>query len=453
MTTLVGLPEGAVQFAALAHDMAAHESATAPLWLMNLRKECLDRFTEMGFPTPALEDWKYTSLAPILRTNFARFSSPAGSLKAAAQPLLERAGKLARLGGGAHTLVFFNGVFVPELSHLDGSAHGLEIETMAHAISRKAAAVQPRLGSCTAGCKNGLVALNGASFADGAFISVANGAVIAEPIHILNLTDGSTGKWAIHPRNLILLGETSQATIVETVLGDGEVFFNPVTEVFLGPHASLDHYVVQEHAIDSFHTGNLVLKQSRGAQAFCHTFSAGGRIVRNELTSVLDGEGAGVTLDGLFLVRGTQHVDNHTVIDHARPHCGSQEFYKGILDGQAHGVFDGKIVVRPHAEKSDAHQKNRNLLLSGEALIDSKPQLEIYNNDVKCTHGATTGRLDPDSLFYLKSRGLDETAARSLLTYAFGSEILSRVKIDALRSHLEARLLDWLPAASGPAVR
>lgn len=448
MTAALETREGVSAFAPHAIAVASKEAASSPLWLSNLRKECLERFTELGFPTPAQEDWKYTSLSPVLAQSYQRFTA-SGSLKAAAQRLLAKAGELSRLGGGAHTLVFFNGVFVPELSHLDGAVHGLQLETLAHAVSRSTAAVQPRLGACTAGCKSGLTALNGASFENGAFISVGNGAVVPEPIHVLNLVDGTQASWSIHPRNLILVGENAQATIVETVIGEGEAFFNPVTEIFLAPHAMLDHYVVQDHSPSAFHTGNVVIRQSRGAQAFCHTFSVGGRIARNELASLLEGEGAGVTLDGLFLVRGSQHVDNHTLVDHAKPHCGSQQFYKGILDGRAHGVFDGKIVVRAHAEKTDAHQKNRNLLLSGEALIDSKPQLEIYNNDVRCTHGATTGRIDPDALFYLKSRALSEEAARALLTYAFGSEIIGRVKIDALRSHLETRLMAWLPGESG----
>ena len=227
--------------------------------------------------------------------------------------------------------------------------------------------------------------------------------------------------------------------------GGGLVLVNPVTEAYLGPHATLDRTVLQEEGAATRHLSSFFAHQDRGSQLFAHVFSLGGRVARTELSAALHGEGSGVTLDGLFLAKGEQQVELKTLIDHARPHCGSQEYVKGILDGSARGAFEGRIVVRPHALKTDAHQKNRNLVLSREALVDTKPQLEIYNDDVKCTHGSTTGRLDPDALFYRRSRGLSEPAARALLTSAFAAEIADRVKVETVREHLRHRILRWLP--------
>jgi Fe-S cluster assembly protein SufD len=246
----------------------------------------------------------------------------------------------------------------------------------------------------------------------------------------------------------VVLGENAQASLVETfVSGDsGPAFVNAVAEVYLGPHATLDQTTLQEQGKATLHLGSLFAHQDRGSQLFAHVFSLGGRVARTEMSVALHGEGSGVTLDGLFLAKGDQQVELKTLVDHAKPHCGSQEYVKGILDDRARGAFEGRIVVRPHALKTDAHQKNRNLVLSRQALVDTKPQLEIYNDDVKCTHGSSTGRLDGDALFYLRSRGLSEAAARALLTSAFAAEIAARVKVEAVREYLHHRILGWLPA-------
>jgi Fe-S cluster assembly protein SufD len=294
--------------------------------------------------------------------------------------------------------------------------------------------------------------MNAAFLLDGVLVHVPDGVVLAEPLLVVNVADGSAGEFASHPRVLVSLGENAQASVVEAYCGVASSFVNPVTEIVLGPHAHLDHSTLQEESPEAFHFGTTEAHLGPGAQLFGHVLSAGGRLVRNELTVRLHGDGAGATLDGLFLARGEQQVDNHTLVDHARPHGGSQQYYKGILDGSARGAFDGRVIVRPAAAFTDAHQRNRNLLLSDGARVDAKPQLEIYNNDVKCTHGSATGRLDADALFYLRSRALSEEQARSILTLAFASEIVDRIALAPLKAHLTERVLGWL-AGTAPESR
>jgi Fe-S cluster assembly protein SufD len=275
-------------------------------------------------------------------------------------------------------------------------------------------------------------------------VEVPDGVVLAEPLVVLHVADAAAGPLAAHPRVVISLGQNAQASVVEAYCGVGEAFVNAVAEIYLLAHARLDHSVLQEESLEAFHVGTAEAHLGPGAQLYSRVLSVGARIARNELTVRLHGDGAGATLDGLFLARGSQEVDNHTLVDHARPHGGSQQRYKGILSGTARGAFDGKVVVRPAGAFTDAHQSNRNLLLSDTARVDAKPQLEIYNNDVKCTHGSATGRLDADALFYLRSRGFSESEARSVLTLAFASEIVDRVPLDPLRAHLTERVLGWL---------
>ncbi len=449
MTHAVESRTGVDTFAAHAALLGERSREALPLWLANIKKESLERFGDMGLPKPSQEEWRYTNVTGLATAGYTTSSErPAASLKFAAEEALRPFGDLGRLAP-VHHLVFVNGKFVPELSRLDGAALGIRVEPLTQAWTKDASRMQPHIGACRAHLTHPFVALNCALFEDGAFIHVPDGVVVAEPIHVINILDASEARVAAHPRTLLVLGENAHVAVIDTAVSLGEGgFANTVTEALLGPHAMLDHYSVQEQGLKNTQMGNTYFRLSRGSQVFSHVFSFGGGLVRNELSAILDGDGAGATLDGLFLAREKQHVDNHTLVDHARPHCGSQELYKGILDGSGRGVFDGKIIVRPHAEKTDAHQKNRNLLLSQEALVDSKPQLEIYNNDVRCTHGATTGRLDADAEFYLRSRGLDATQARRLLTFAFGSEIVNRVKIEPLRSYLENRLLSWLPSES-----
>jgi Fe-S cluster assembly protein SufD len=288
-----------------------------------------------------------------------------------------------------------------------------------------------------------LTALNTARAEDGAYVEIAPSTPIEGFIHLLFLGDGDDVMTNV--RNLIVVGRGSQVTIVETYAGNGAYFTNVVTEVVALEGANVDHYKIECESLAATHIGTLQIHEERSAQVISRTVSLGGALVRNEINVALAGEGAGITLDGLFAINGTQHVDNHTVIDHLRPHCDSIELYKGILDDSARGIFDGRIIVRPDAQKTNSRQTNHNLLLSETAIVDSKPTLEIHNDDVKCNHGSTIGQLDEEALFYLRSRGIAAEDARSLLVYAFASEIVERMKIDAVREHVRRQMFKQMP--------
>jgi Fe-S cluster assembly protein SufD len=293
------------------------------------------------------------------------------------------------------------------------------------------------------------VALNTAFAEDGALIEIPRGLVVEEPIHLLFVSTPGTEPAVSHPRNLILAGRESQATIIEAYvgLGDGVYFTNAVSEIVTAEGAVIDHYKLQGESEKAFHVATVQGLQERSSSLNSHNLSFGAALTRNDVNSVLDAEGAECTLNGLFVVAGRQHVDNHTTLDHAKPHCNSHELYKGILDGQAVGVFNGKIMVRKEAQKTNAIQSNKNLLLSEGAVINTKPQLEIYADDVRCTHGATVGQLDRDALFYMQTRGIAREAARDLLTYAFAGDLFDRVNVATVRNRLDEALYSKLSAA------
>jgi Fe-S cluster assembly protein SufD len=292
--------------------------------------------------------------------------------------------------------------------------------------------------------KEVFAALNTAFLSDGAFVYLPKGTVLENPIHLLFVSTGESSRPSVsHPRTLVVAEASSQAQIIESYagFGPGVYFTNAITEVVAGEDATIDHYKLQREGLDAFHIGTVQLQLERSANISTQSISLGGALVRNHVNAVLNGEGAEATLNGFYLVNGTQHVDNHTSIDHAKPHCTSHELYKGILDGRARGVFNGRIIVRPDAQKTDSKQTNKNLILSEEALVNTNPQLEIYADDVKCTHGATIGQLDSDALFYLRSRGIDLVSAKHLLTYAFAGDFIHRLKIEPLRTELEKTLV------------
>ncbi len=428
---------------------AAPSRALALPFLDDLRQVGKSYFAEHGYPSPRNEEWRHFD-GSALRGR-AWESGARAPLPLASRPDLRAALDRVPLAGvpRAHRVVLVDGRVDPSLSTPDGLPNGVRLEPLSRILARDPERVGRLLGLSGAHRRHPFAALNAAHFADGAVLLVPDGVVAPGPIAVVHVADGSslgpgTGRSA-HPRLLVHLGENAQATLVQAFTGVGpDSFTNAATEVYLGPHAHLDHTVLQEEDEGAIHVGTVDVHLAAGAQLFGHILSLGGGAVRNEWSVQLHGEGAGLTLDGLFLARGDQRVDNHVLVDHARPHGGSQQLFKGIVDGRARGSFAGKIVVRPHATKTDAHQKNRNLVLSREALVDTKPQLEIYNDDVKCTHGSATGRLDEDALFYLRTRGLSESAARGLLTYAFAAEIAERLEVPALKEHLEERILGWL---------
>jgi Fe-S cluster assembly protein SufD len=408
--------------------------AEEPEWVRGLRAAGIRAFEEAGFPTTRLEDWRHTSVSAIARTRFAR-PSPSIARPVRGRPLEGR------------QLVFVNGRYAPELSSAP-APEGVQVRSLREVLDRQPELVQPYLDRQASGPGRPFVALNSAFLDDGACISVAANAVVTDPIQIAFLSaSGTDGPTASHPRVLIVAGRGSQATVVESYDGAaGAVYLtNAVTEVALEDGAILDHYRVQRESATAFHVGSLCVTQGRASRFTSHAIALGASLSRLDLRQVFAGEGGECVLDGLFLAGDSQHTDIHTWVDHAQPHCTTRELYKGIVDGRARGVFVGRILVRAGAQKTDAIQTNKNLILSREALVDSLPQLEILADDVKCKHGSTTGQLDPLALFYLRSRGIGEEAARALLTYAFASEVVQRIGVEALRADLTEHLQRRLP--------
>ena len=408
-----------------------------PRWLQDLRDRSALRFAALGFPTVRDEDWRFTNVAPIAAGEFK--PAGAGALHATEADL---AGYL--YSDAACRLVIVNGRFVPELSRAEGLPQGVRIGSLAAAVTEQPDVVQRYLGQLAEVGSRAFTALNTAMAADGAFVYIPDGAVIEHPLHILFVTTAGESATPVmsQARTLIVAGDRSQSRIVETYAGpQGAAYFtNAVTEVFAGESAVIDHYKVQEESFGAFHVASMDVHAARSANFSSHSFSLGGRLVRNDAAVVLDGDGAECTLNGLYLADGERLVDNHTAIDHAKPHCPSHEIYKGILGGKARAVFNGKIIVRQDAQKTDAKQTNRALLLSDDASINTKPQLEIFADDVKCTHGAAIGQLDEDAIFYLRARGLTYFEARDMLIHAFAGDILDRVKVEPLRVALEEEL-------------
>jgi Fe-S cluster assembly protein SufD len=415
--------------------VAEGRPGSGPRWLQDLRERGAATFTSLGFPTVRDEEWRFTNVAPIT----------AGEFRPAAADSPASVDQLPYATSAALRLVVVNGRFAPALSRLAGLPRGIHVGSLAGAINGELQAdsemVQRYLGRLADFSSRAFVALNTAYVDDGAYVHVPDGVVLDQPLQILFVSAGSEPA-VNYPRSLIVMGERSQARIIETYVGaaGARYFANAVTEVFVGESAALDHYKVQQEAAEAFHLGSMHVHAARSATFSSHSFSLGGKLVRNDVLTTLDGEGAEVTLNGLYLADGDRLVDNHTTIDHARAHCPSHEVYKGILGGRARAVFNGKIIVRQDAQKTNAKQTNRALLLSNDALINTKPQLEIFADDVKCTHGAAIGQLDEDALFYLRARGLTFFEARDMLIHAFAGEILERVQVEGLKRALESEL-------------
>jgi Fe-S cluster assembly protein SufD len=399
----------------------------------NLRQSARARFRDLSFPTPKTEDWRFTNVASLLQVPFEL--APPTSVDATALPALPTP--------GTARLVFVNGIFNPGLSNHGAHTKGFDIGSLGSIGPEQARRLNEVVG--LADYKGQIfTALNTSFLDDGAYIVVPEGKIVAEPIEVIYLSAPAAKSFVTHPRTVLIAGQNSQATVVERYLAapGSEVYFtNAVTELAIADNAVVDHYKVQDESRQAYHIANTQVLQARASRFSTHNLSLGGGLVRNEVRVRFDGEGCEATVNGLYLAGGKQHIDNYTVIDHAQPHCASHELYKGILNDQAHGVFNGKIFVRPDAQKTDAKQTNKVLLLSDSATINTKPQLEIFADDVKCTHGATVGQLDAESIFYLRSRGIGLDEARALLTYAFANDVIGRIKIDALREELEQWVL------------
>jgi Fe-S cluster assembly protein SufD len=409
-----------------------------PRWLDDLRTRAAARFAALGIPTVRDEDWRFTNVAPLATIEF----QPAGQISGTAERLRRFAYSDAPV-----RLVIVNGRFDTTLSRLKGLAGGVHAGSLAAALKDHADVVQRYFGQLADVNTRSFTALNTAFVQDGAFVHVPEGVAVDTPIHVVFITGGEVTTEMAHPRTLVVAGAGSQVTVVESYIGaaDKDVYFsNAVSEVFVGENAGVTHYKVQQESIDAFHIAALHAHTSRNARFSSHSFALGGRLVRNDAAAILDGEGGECTLNGLYLADRDRLVDNHTTIDHAKPHCASHEVYKGILGGTARAVFNGKIIVRQDAQKTDAKQTNRALLLTDGATINTKPQLEIFADDVKCTHGAAIGQLDEDALFYLRARGLSYAEARDMLIHAFANQVLEGVDVEPLRAALEAELFEQL---------
>jgi Fe-S cluster assembly protein SufD len=407
---------------------------SSPAWIKELREDAFARFELLGFPTQRNEDWHFTSVAPIAERSF-RLAAPAGSEKVGRSYDFD-------FGGEWLTLVFVNGHFLS--STAADLPEGVEVVQLSEAIQAGDSRLKAELGRIATYDRNSLTALNTAFLSDGALIRVDANAEINVPIHLVFVSGGDAGT-VNHPRNFIVAGRNSRARIVESYVaahGAENYFTNAVTEVVLEEGARLSHYKLQMESRSAFHVGMIQARQDKVSRYDSFSFATGAALSRTNVQTVLAGDGAEAVMNGLYLVDGTQHVDHQTFIEHIAPNCPSHELYKGILDGRSHGVFNGKVYVHPEAQKTDGKQSNNNLLLSGEARVDTKPQLEIFADDVKCTHGATVGRIDETALFYLRSRGINRNNARKLLTYAFAADVLERLELTELRDALESQVLE-----------
>ena len=421
--------QGAEVFAS-AFDALTRE-ARVPDPIQALRQAGFDRFAEIGFPTTKNEDWHYTSVNEIAEQEFTLLTARTDDVQES---------QLAPFIFGKEqwpTVVVVNGRYAPHLSSLRDLPEGVKIETLAESWTRSKSLVS-EVGRF-ANIDHAFTALNTAFLYDGVFIEIAKEAELASPIHILYVTDATAAKAMIHPRTVIVAGRHSKASIVESYvsLSDAMHFTNAVTEVTVTRGANLNHYKLQREGMRAYHVGTIEVKQAQDSHYQSFSFATGAALSRTNIYTSLDGEGCGATLNGLYMIGGEQHCDHQTQIVHAQPNCFSREVYKGILDDRSHGVFNGKVYVHPIAQKTDGKQTNNTLLLSENAKVDTKPQLEIFADDVKCTHGATIGAIDRNALFYMKSRGIDAVTATQLLTYAFAADVIETIELEPLKVELE----------------
>ncbi|MEM4658119.1 MAG: Fe-S cluster assembly protein SufD [Candidatus Methanosuratincola sp.] len=413
-------------------------------WLREIRVSAMERFRKMGFPTPRHEDWRFTNISQLKSTPFLLASFPESL------PSARAVGRALLPGLGGVALVFVNGYHAPGVYPVDSQPEGVVAISLKEAVQRFPELVREHLARY-ADQGDAFTALNAAFMGDGAFVYVPKGVVVEKPIYVAYLSISSDAPLVSFPRSLILLGEGAQAEVVEDYVsvGGGVHFTCAVTEVVAEEGSVFHHYMLERENVESFNVSTLRVEQKRSSAVSSHSALIGGALVRNNVHPVLAGEGADCLINGIFMGRGTQHLDNFMRVEHASPHSGSRQFYYGILDDSSHGVFSGRIIVHKGAQKTDAKQTNRNILLSDAATIDTKPQLEIYADDVKCTHGATIGQIDSDALFYLRSRGIPGDEARAMLLTAFAGEGLERMGAAPVRRYLERFVSDWFARARG----
>ena len=402
-------------------------SVGGPSWLQQLRDKGISAFEASGFPTTRHEDWKYTNVAPIARAKFITGWDCTSGAPAAAEVK-----NFTIDQPGWSTLVFVNGLFSGSLSSLPNLPNNVVVGSLAESIDVNPGLVQKHLAQLASIEDSGLTALNTAFLSDGAFIYVPDGTILEEPIQLLFISMSNEAAIVTHPRNLVVLGEHSGATIIERYVNFGEVsyFTNAVTEVMLGAEAQMEYYKLQREGKEAFHVGTTQIHQGRASRVFSFYMDVGARLARNNLNVVMEGDGGECTLDGLYVTSGQQHIDNHTMVDHVGSYTQSRQLYKGILDGKSRAVFNGKVVARRDTHQVDAHQSNKNLLLSNGVEVSTKPQLEIFADDLKCSHGATVGQLDEEAIFYLNSRGIGRVEASRFLSRGFAQDVISSIKTE-----------------------
>ena len=424
-----------------AFETVTHE-APVPARVQALRQAGLEKFSALGFPTTKNEDWHYTSVSQIAEEEFTLLTARTDDAQPAQlDPFYFREQQWP-------TAVFVNGRFSPALSSLKNLPKGVRFEALADAWKNSKATDE--IGHVATTDNYAFTALNTALMYDGALIEIAKDAEVMGAIHLLYATDATAAKGQMHPRAMIIAGRHSKATVIESYvsLSDARYFTNAVTEVSVAEGANLSHYKIQREGLRAFHVGTIEVRQAKDSHYQSFSLATGGELSRTNVYTTLDGENCGATLNGLYMVGGEQHCDHQTQIIHAQPNCFSRELYKGVLDGRSHGVFNGKVYVHPIAQKTDGKQTNKTLLLSDTAKADTKPQLEIFADDVKCTHGATIGQIDKQALFYMKSRGIDNATATKLLTYAFAADVLETIELEPLKHELEKLTLERFTASS-----
>ena len=424
-------------------------ASAQPSWLFPLRKAGIARFAELGFPTLKDEDWRFTNVAAIAKLPFKPVldAATAGVTSEALAPF-----PFAKLPGTR--LVFVNGHFAADLSTAPALKDGIKVSNLATALANDASLLEKHLGQTLRTDDNAFAALNNAFFQDGGFVFVPAGKALEEPVQFLFINTSKDAGATTHPRNLIIAERGARATVIESYvsLASAPTFTNAVTEFVLGDNAVVEHCKFQDESTSAFHIAALHSHLGREVNFSSHSIATGAKLSRNNIRTTLDGERIEAILNGVYITSGDQLADHHMIVDHAKPNCASHEYFNGILAGKSKGVFHGRILVRPDAQKTDAKQTNKNLLLSDDATANTKPQLEIYADDVKCTHGATIGQLNDESIYYLRSRGIGLETARRMLIHAFAGEIIDRVKHDALREELDALVWDRLEQQESVAV-
>lgn len=426
-------------------ELQERGSASAT-WLNRLRENAMARFEEVGFPTTKDEEWKYTNVAPIAKSSFTCFAPESSADHTATETLATFRAPESK----GSELVFVNGRLRRDLSSVSALPPEVVALDLSEALNdeRYSELAKEQLARHADYVRNGFTALNTAFIRQGAFVYIPKGVTVTAPLQLLFITDTAVASQAIFPRVLVIAEENSSATLIESYVstGDAQYFTNAVVEVVLKEGARLEHYKVQREANKAFHVATTVADLGPNSSYDTTTITFGAQLSRHDVQVTMDHEGAECWVDGLYLVTADQHTDTHSVIDHRKPHCTSHQLYKGILDGKSRAVFNGKVFVRHDAQKTDAMQTNKNLLLSNEARVDTKPQLEILADDVKCAHGAAVGQIEPDELFYLETRGIHPDLARNLLTYGFAEEVIGKIKIDSIREQLDELVLHRLNA-------